>query len=216
MFLRTSNTNVSETGLGEGVVVPREDRVLAANARPAVLALRESLRASKVSRAVMGHRKDGQSITVHAKFSVELGDEEVKFSVHVMKDGAWAPGSFPSILKLSKVAAAEKLVREVANAALRFSGLKPASMSDFGSPEDRVRQFLSAALHDDLESAESRLRNESLNILQSPAARSDARSCWEGAVRHMVHKALQGMEGLPPELLHRLVDELYAKEIHDA
>jgi len=217
MFSRTSTTNLSEIGLGDGLVVPKEDRVIAAHAKPMVAALRESIRSSKVSGVVMGHRKDGSSISVQAKFTVDVGDEMLKFSVHVMKDGAWSPGSLPAILKMSKIQAAARISKEVASIALKYSGLKPLSLNeDFASPDDRVRGFLEASLADDIALAESRLRAEASAVIESPSSRTDARNCWENAVRHIVHKALEGLEGLPPELLHRLVDELYAKEIHES
>jgi len=225
MFLKSSNANVIEIGLGEGVVIPREDRLLVKEAKPMVEALRTSILQSKLSGFTMGHKKSGKSITVHAKFTVAFGNDQVNFSVHVMKDGIWAPGSIPSVLKVSKIEAAENLVKTVAAAAFKFSRLselvrllKPSSMNEWiqQSPEDRVRKYLFEALYDDIEFAESRLRTEVLEVLRTSSARSEALSCWEGAVRNIVHKALKEMDGLPPEFLHRLVDEMYLKEIHNA
>lgn len=217
MFSKSSRTNVSEIGIGEGVVVPREDRAIASKARPLIEAFTKDLRAARVTGVTMGHRKDGQSISVHAKFFAEVGEEEVGFQVHLMKDGVWAPGSFPAILKLSKLQAVSAIVKEVAAVALKYSGLKPAHVDDAGkTPEDRVTEHLRSALRLDLGEAEGRLTGEARALLAAPSAEHEARKCWEDAVRRIVHKALEGMDSIPPELLHRLVDELYAKGIHDS
>ena len=218
MFLKSSNANVIEIGLGEGVVIPREDRLLVKEAKPMVEALRTSILQSKLSGFTMGHKKSGKSITVHAKFTVAFGNDQVNFSVHVMKDGIWAPGSIPSVLKNLNAAAATVFTRFSAASIFETSRLKPSSMNEWiqQSPEDRVRKYLFEALYDDIEFAESRLRTEVLSVLQTSSAQSEALSCWEGAVRNIVHKALKEMNGLPPEFLHRLVDEMYVKEIHDA
>ena len=179
--------------------------------------LRRDISESRVAGVTMGHRKDGPSISVHAKFTVEVGEDSVGFQVHVMKDGIWGPGSFPSILKLTKLKSVDGIVRDVVSVALQYSGLTPARTDDAGkTPEDKVREHLRAALHADLVKSEDRLRAEAVALLSGPSAKHEAMRCWEDAVRRIVHKALEGMDAIPPDLLHRLVDELYAKGIHDS
>jgi len=219
MLLRAKNTNVFETGLDDDLIeVSRQGKLAmgSSEAKDYFRKICNSLAQAKISKYDISSVNEGE-IHVNCKFTIECGGADVKKSIRLLNNGAWVATLPKVIIKLEKDAATLAIVTKIAEEAARITRRSHYEENgEFKPIEERVMTQIKDALKDDLNSANERLINQIQTYFDSPDFRTEASKSFEDAIREQVHDALGEFLHVSPEAMHRFVDEIYCKKIHES
>jgi len=239
---RREPVNVFEGSLGEDVVQAsrRGEMLLSA---PEVVRLLNRKRQELASARVTGHSftSGGKGretvVTAHVGISFPASPvgkdgqpQPAEVKVTVFKDGAFLPRTAPpsarrgSAVILARDRDMYNLAAKLAVQAAELAMTGPTVFTTPGkreSPTDdelrtRVMDRLSALLRTDLQAAHDRVEAGIDALVQDPSFRDEAESAYCDALREQVHRALEKFDGVRPDLMHRFVDEMYCRKIHDS
>lgn len=219
--MHKNNTNVYEIGVEEGHVTSREERAIQIHAIPLVENFKRTLKESRViSLESFVMEVTTLSWMVLAVFIVKVGSDEVKIFAPVMRNGSWESHweskLFSFKLNLNQFKLVHEIIRKI------VPTLQGSLKSKYAEPENilsiKIVEHLRLALQPELFEAETRFEDEITLILENASVKTEANLFWENEVRKHVHGVLEGkgIELYPPDLVHRLIDEIYVKHIHES
>lgn len=166
--------------------------------------------------------QNGSSYSLHLKFPVSFGEDQTSFQIHVMKDGEWHVGSMKAVILLTSIPAIGRLCNLALNASVpnyshvSLEGQKRFQEELMKRAVSSLKERLYRELGKDVSEANARLVASVRSALSNPSLRESVVRVWEDAVRTDVQKALVGIKNVSPELMHRLIDEIYAAEVHES
>lgn len=220
----TSTENVYEVSIGDGKVQKSRRGQLALvspAAKEHFAKMRVELWQSKldrhefVAKEVVTQKSSvvGVSVTFHILFNGQDYEQQVKLS----SDGRWEPKAPHHPIDLEKDDATRGLCIEIAD---NVQGImewtdKIDKRGEEISPEKLVLRQIKTVLQADIKAANDKLLNEMVQLMMTEDFRGAAHGAYEDFVRDQVHEALELYMKVGPDALHRFVDELFCKKIHD-
>jgi hypothetical protein len=113
----------------------------------------------------------------------------------------------------------KKFCLHIAEEARRVTGQATWDYTKDGNPiphEDIVLRQVREVIKLDVRDTNMRLVQEIWDLLEQDDVNREALIAFEDVMRDRVHNALEEFEKLPPETMHKFIDEMYCKKIHDA
>jgi hypothetical protein len=236
-------TNVFEAGIGEDAVpASRRGERLFRDSR--VLKLIQKKRDQLASVHISGHyfeaeRKSGD-ITVEARFELEpkfkIVDKDMKpidrvCGVTVVRKGEFSTWVLDCrrasvIIDLADDHEIIEMADTLHYVADQIAQTGPSifnSKTFVGKDEDgkpdihnQIINRLVQLLKQDVDDANRRLGKRINSIARTEEFKEAALKCYYDEIREKVHGALKKFVDIDPEIIHRFVDELYAKQVHDS
>jgi hypothetical protein len=217
--------NVFDATIGDGKIRGSRPGAVALASAPHAVAyfakMKDELAQAKLQDPEVAVSDRSTSVIVSAKLAVLCNGNEYKQTLSVLRNGKWDPKS-PSeqIIDIGKDKETQKICVEIAAKAFEITGQKNWGYTQKNGnpipPEDMVLKQVREILKPEVSAANNRLVVEIKNLFNDAMFQRDARRLYEDVIRDRVFKALEDYEGVGPEALHRFVDEMYCKKIHDS
>ena len=154
------------------------------------------------------------------KMTFKFNGQEINRQLVLSINGEWSPKDpQTNVLNLDKDDDTRRISELIATDARTITGKADWGYTKNGepiNPEDMVLKQLREILKPELKAANDRLAVEIENLIRTPDLQDEAQRAYEDFMREKVHKALQEFERIGPDALHRFVDEMYCKKIHDS
>jgi hypothetical protein len=228
VYNKSYDKNTVECTVGDGqVVASRKGGVAMASpaARAYFVKMRQQLAMSTLDKFELFATQRQLSTGDHAcvvsmKMTFKFNGQEILRNLMLSIDGEWNPkDSRTDVLNLEKDDDTRIISELIATDARTISGKADWGYTKNGdpiNPEDMVLRQIREILKPELKKANDRLAVEVDNLIATPDLVDEARRTYEDFMRDKVHKALQAFEKIGPDALHRFVDEMYCKKIHDS
>jgi hypothetical protein len=224
MSLISHVKNVFDATIGDGKVrgAKRGAVALASPSAQAYFAkIKDELIQAKLQEheITVGDRATFVNVTV--KLRVEFNGQDYRQNLHLSKDGKWNPKSpSDSIIDIGKDKQTKRICLEIAEKAFEISGARDWGYTSKNGnpipPEDMVLKQVREILKPEIAAVNNRLVVEINSLYLQPDFQTEARRAYEDVIRDRVFKVLEDYEGVGPEAMHRFVDEMYCKKIHDS
>ena len=225
-----SAKNVFDVTIGDGKIKESRKGVLGAQAAVAAAVpetqayfdkMRDKLLHAKLQEHEITVKDRSNSVLVSVKLRITFNTQEYKQTLDVLRDGKWEPAD-PNkhVIDLFKDVETRKMCLGIAEKAFELSGRRDwgytAKNGNPIPPEDMVIHQVREILKPEISAANNRLVVDVNSLLLREDIQKECRTAYEDVIRDRVHKVLADFSGVGPEALHRFVDELYCKKIHDS
>ena len=220
--------NTIECTVGDGQITGKRPGAVAM-ASPAARAyfvkIRQQLALSSFDKFELSAGQRQLSTGDHAcvvsmKMTFKFNGQEINRQLVLSINGEWSPKDpQTNVLNLDKDDDTRRISELIATDARTITGKADWGYTKNGepiNPEDMVLKQLREILKPELKAANDRLAVEIENLIRTPDLQDEAQRAYEDFMREKVHKALQEFERIGPDALHRFVDEMYCKKIHDS
>jgi len=215
MLLKTHNINVFEAELGDEQIQPIRTGGLAL-ASPECQKFIQKMKSDLSSVKISGYSMHGSSKGISCKFDFLFRGNLIEEKVRLIDDdGEWFPQVPKSkIIQLDEDEEWLEITFELSmNMRLRDQF---DAKGNHISAEDILFEKIKAAFQEELDQANQRLAYEIIQSYSLDSFKSEAFQAFEDKIREKIHKALGPFEKCGPEMLHRFVDEIFCKKIHES
>jgi hypothetical protein len=214
--------NVFDATIGDGKIVASRKGQLAM-ASPEVLRyftrIKEELWRAKIAGYEISAADRSRDVNVSVKMHVEFNGKGYTQKLQLSTAGDYKPQAPHDPIDIAKDPESKKLSHRIAEESRRITGQANWAYTKSGNPippEDVVLGQMKTMLKTEIKDANTRLTNEMKILLTSESFRLEAQREYEDVVRDRVHEALEDFSKVSPETMHKFVDELYCKKIHDS
>ncbi len=216
----TSTENVYELSIGdEKVLESRKGQLVFASpaAKQYFAKMKVELGQSQLKRHEFSARaldlKNGKwSVGVSVKVYVSFNGQEYEQQIRLSTDEKWEPHAPHAPIDLAKDETTKSICIEISEVVCQNISAFWKQDSD---PEEMVLKQVKETLYSDIKAANDRVMNDIVQLIMTDDLKNTAHLVYEDFVRQKVHAAINKYSGIGPEALHRFVDELYCKKVHD-
>lgn len=206
-----------EAGIGDGLIrgVRRGQVALASpNAQLYFTKIRSALKSAKLIRHEITASNTDELVQV--RFFYSFNKQEILVEIGILTPEDICPGVIRAPIEISEDLPTEFICEAIAQKAREIGNVWKRDINGDPIPvEDVVLEQIRDILAPEIETANRRLVKQTNALMRSEDFRLEIQKACEDSVRDAIHGMLEPYMKLGPDALHRFVDELYCKAIHD-